>query len=113
MKTQAHADEHERLAQDHTRKAVYYKAAASARKEELADLVLREQQHRAKHGNAASKAALKSPKAMAVLVDERAAQDAIWKGHVANNQWFMKQSIMESNYAQAVRSSADGNRIES
>lgn len=101
-------DVHLQLAHDFTTKAAYYKAAATARKEELADLVRREQTSRAKHGNPASKAALESPKTMATLVDLRAAEDPIWKGHVANNQWFIKQSIMESNYATAIQGALDG-----
>lgn len=90
---------HVAIARSHTAKANEFRDLASARRVELHNEVVMAKEYEAKHGNALAVKLLRHPAQLSTIVDARCSGDAIWKGHVANNQWYIKQSLMESNMA--------------
>jgi hypothetical protein len=92
-------ENHLAAARSHTAKANEYRELASARRVELHAEVLRDNERAAKNGNDLSKRLLRNLAQLGTVTDARCSGDAIWKGHVANNQWYIKQSLMESNMA--------------
>lgn len=99
LSRQDRIENHLKLARSHTVQANKYRELASARRRHLIGVVTEEHLTRAKAGNELSMKLLRQPVRLEAAVDRRASDDADWKGHVANNQWYIKQSLMESNMA--------------
>jgi hypothetical protein len=93
-------EEHVRIARSHTAKANEYRELASARRAKLHRETISATEFAASKGNQLSKALLREPLKLETITDTRCSGDAVWKSHVANNQWYIKQSLMESNMAQ-------------
>lgn len=105
---EAQIEEHQYLVDDYRKRSVHAKAAASRRRAELADLVRREQEGRAKAGNVASKAVLKDPKALSRVVDTRVSNDEVWKGYVADNQFYDRQAKLEADFVLTLQAALTG-----
>lgn len=100
---EAQIEEHQYLVEDYRKRSVHAKAAASRRRAEIADLVRREQEGRAKAGNTASKAVLKDAKALSRVVDSRVSNDVVWRGYVDDNQFYDRQAKLEAEYVQTLQ----------
>ena len=83
-------------ASENHRKANEEEQKVYARRKVIYELERATHESRARAGNLMSKRLLESPGKFDTVVDNRASADPIWRGHVANNQFFARKADMDN-----------------